>query len=192
MHPLLLDLPAHIETERLNIRSYRAGDGAWYYPMSLRNQPHLARYEAGNPLMGIRSAEDAEVVVRQFAADWVARSAFFMACFLRESEAFVGQLYIGVPRWDLPECAIGYFADVDHTGCGYITEAVVAGVRFCFTNINAERIRLECDDTNLPSVRVAERCGFVREGHLRANRRWPDGSLSGTLVYGLLHSEWTI
>ena len=33
MHPLLLDIPEHFETERLLLRRYRAGDGAWYAAM---------------------------------------------------------------------------------------------------------------------------------------------------------------
>jgi RimJ/RimL family protein N-acetyltransferase len=51
-------------------------------------------------------------------------------------------------------------------------------------------VRLECDDTNVRSQRVAERCGFTRIGHARENRRNPDGSLSGTLYYSLLKSEY--
>lgn len=36
MHKLLLELPERLETERLYLRPYRAGDGAWYYsPMEL-------------------------------------------------------------------------------------------------------------------------------------------------------------
>jgi aminoglycoside 6'-N-acetyltransferase len=37
---------------------------------------------------------------------------------------------------------------------------------------------------------VAERAGFVREGHLRQNKLNADGSVSGTLLYGLLRSEY--
>jgi RimJ/RimL family protein N-acetyltransferase len=37
---------------------------------------------------------------------------------------------------------------------------------------------------------VAERCGLVRERHFRENKRNPDGTMSGTLVYGLLKSEF--
>lgn len=51
-------------------------------------------------------------------------------------------------------------------------------------------MRLERDDTNVRSQRVAERCGFVKEGHIRENKRNADGMLSGTLHYGLLKSEF--
>jgi len=51
-------------------------------------------------------------------------------------------------------------------------------------------VRIECDDTNLRSIRVAERCGFVREAHFRENKRNPDGTITGTVVYGLLSREY--
>jgi ribosomal-protein-alanine N-acetyltransferase len=190
MHPLPLDLPGELRTERLVLRCYRAGDGRWYAPMSARNREHLARFEAGNPVMGISGEADAEAVLRDFADAWAARRAFFFGCFRRDDDAFVGQLYIGLVSRELPEFEIGYFADREHTGRGYISEATRAGLDFCFTHLRAERVRLECDDTNEPSIRVAERCGFVREGHLRRNRRWPGGTLSGTLLFGMLRDEW--
>jgi aminoglycoside 6'-N-acetyltransferase len=37
---------------------------------------------------------------------------------------------------------------------------------------------------------VAERCGFTQEGHLRETKRNTDGTISGTLYYGLLRREF--
>ena len=72
-----------------------------------------------------------------------------------------------------------------------MTEAVKAALGFVFGPLGAHRVRFECDDTNLRSLRVAERCGFVREGHIRQNHQHADGSVSGTLHLGLLRSELT-
>lgn len=190
MHRLLLDIPARIETERLFLRPYQAGDGRWYYPMSLKNRAHLARYEAGNPATTLQNEEEAEILVRQFAADWVARQAFFLGAFRRASGEFVAQIYIGPVNWELPEFQIGYFVEVEHEGQGYVTEAVKASLTFIFEHLKGHRVRLECDDTNRRSYRVAERCGFVKEGHIRENHWRPDGTITGTLHYGLLRSEF--
>jgi aminoglycoside 6'-N-acetyltransferase len=192
MHKLLLDIPTRMETERLYLRCYQAGDGPWYYAMSQKNKPHLARYESGNPVMTINTEQDAEIVVRNFAAAWVARNAFFLGAFRRDTHEFVAQIYIGPANWDLPEFEIGYFVDVEHEGQGYVTEAAGAALRFVFEHLEAHRVRLECDDTNARSYRVAERCGMVREGHIRENKKNPDGSISGTLHYGILRSEFAI
>jgi aminoglycoside 6'-N-acetyltransferase len=187
---MLLELPTSIETERLYLRPYRAGDGAWYYAMSLRNRAHLARYERGNPALALTDPQSAEVLVREFAAEWVSRRHFFLGTFDRASDEFVAQIYVGPVDWELPEFEMGYFADVDHQGKGYVTEAVGGALRFAFEHLGARRICLRCDDTNLRSARVAERRGFVLEGHLRKNKVQPDGSITGTLHYGILRSEF--
>jgi aminoglycoside 6'-N-acetyltransferase len=189
MHKMLLDIPTQIETERLYLRCYRAGDGPWYYAASQRNRTHLQRYEPDNALMSIHSQQEAEIVVRELAAEWQARNCFFMCAFERATEEFVAQIYIGPVDWTLPEFAIGYFADVDHQGQGFVTEAVNAALGFCFEYLRAHRIRIECDDTNLRSRRVAARCGLIQEAHFRENRKHPDGTVSGTLCFGLLRSE---
>jgi RimJ/RimL family protein N-acetyltransferase len=195
VHKLLLEVPTQFETERLLLRCYQAGDGRWYYPVCQKNRGHLERYEADNVMMAIKTEEDAEIAVRDFAADWVARNCFFLGAFKKKAGGtaveFVGQVYVGPVNWSLPEFQIGYVADCDHEGRGYVTEAVRRTLRFVFERLKAHRVRLECDDTNTRSIRVAERCGFVREGHIRANKRTPDGSFSGTLHYGLLRDEFT-
>jgi aminoglycoside 6'-N-acetyltransferase len=128
--------------------------------------------------------------MRELATDWQARSCFFMGAFDRGTDEFVAQVYVGPVNRDLPEFAVGFFVDKDHEGQGYVTEAVRAALGFVFEHLKAYRVRLECDDTNVRSQRVAERCRFVREGHIRKNRRWADGTVSGTLYYGLLRREY--
>jgi aminoglycoside 6'-N-acetyltransferase len=113
-----------------------------------------------------------------------------MGAFRTDTDEFVAQVYVGPVNPDVPEFVIGYFADRSYEGRGYVTEAVRAALRFAFEGLGAHRLRLECDDTNQRSQRVAERCGFILEGHIRENKRNPDGSLSGTLHYGLLATEY--
>jgi ribosomal-protein-alanine N-acetyltransferase len=189
MHKLLLDIPTQMETERLTLRCYRAGDGKWYYPVSQKNRQHLERYEAGNVMMTIKSEEDAEIMVRDLAADWVARNCFFLGVFKKKTGEFVGQIYVGPVNWSLPEFQIGYVADCDHQGKGFITEAVKGVLQFIFQHLGAHRVRLECDETNVRSLRVAERCGMVREGLVREDKKNPDGTFSSTLHFGLLRRE---
>ncbi len=190
MHKLLLDIPTHLETERLFLRCYQPGDGPWFYTMSQANRAHLTRYEAENVVMSIKTEEDAEVVVRDLANAWAARDCFFLGAFDKQTEVSVAQIYVGPVDWNLPEFQIGYFVDRDHEGQGYVTEAVNAALQFVFEHLKAQRVRLECDDMNVRSYQVAERCGFMREGHIRENRKHADGTLSGTLHYGLLRKEF--
>jgi RimJ/RimL family protein N-acetyltransferase len=182
--------PSRLETERLYLRSFQPGDGEWYYAAGQRNRAHLAPYEAGNVILEAKSSAEAEDIVRDLAAIWEKGQNFFLAGFEKEHGDFVVQIYIGQVNADLPEYEIGYFVDRGHEGRGYVTEAVRAALVFCFETLSAHKVSLECDDTNLRSWRVAERCGFVKEGHRRENKKHADGSFSGTMYYGLLRAEF--
>lgn len=189
MHKLLLDLPTSIETERLIVRCYQPGDGEQVYQAGLRNREHFTRFETGNPINYLNSVEEAEILVREFAAGWVARSCFFWGIFEKSTGAFAGQVYVGVVNWDTPEFEVGYIADIDHAGRGYITEAVKGVLGWIFQHLGAHRVSIHCSEENARSQRVAERCGFVLEGRTREDHRAPDGHLDNSLHYGLLRTE---
>ena len=190
MNKFLLDIPERIETERLVLRPYTTGDGPMYFAASLRNREHLAEYESGNVLMQLKDETHAEAVVRELAADWVARNCFFIGIFAKAIGEWVGQVYVGPTNWELPEFTIGYVADVHHEGKGYISEAVRGILAMLFNDMGAHRIKSDCNENNIRSWRLLERCGFKREGHLRENRRNADGTFHGDYLYGLLRREY--
>ncbi len=184
------DIPTRIETERLYLRPYRAGDGPMYYAVGQRNRDHLARYETENFVRTLDSEEEAEQAVQDLAAAWEEQSSFFMGVFDKRTDEFVAQIYIGPMNWDVPELELGFFVDCDHEGRGYVTEAARAALRFIFEHLEAHRVSLHCDDGNVRSARVAERCGMRQEGHVRENKKWPDGDFSGSLSFGMLRHEF--
>lgn len=183
-------LPTRFESDRLILRPYHAGDGAMYFAVGQKNRQHLLRYESGNVILNPQNEQEAEALVQELASDWASRICFFLGAWDKVSGEFVAQVYIGVVSWDTPEFEIGYFVDKDHEGQGYVTEAVRTVLDLLFNHLQAQRVSLRCNDSNLRSQRVAERCGFTLEGCLRQDRRHPDGSFSNSLIYGLLRSEW--
>jgi aminoglycoside 6'-N-acetyltransferase len=183
-------LPERLDSARLFLRPYRAADAPWYFAMAQRNRDHLARYESSNDIFNIHSEVDADAVVRAFAQKWLVRSAFPLGVFLRDTEEFVGQIYLGVANDALPALNLGFFADCAHVNQGYLTEAARRAVTFAFDDLAAHRIGLWCDDTNTPSRRIAARCGFLLEGHVREDKRNPDDTITGSLCFGLLRSEY--
>jgi RimJ/RimL family protein N-acetyltransferase len=160
-----------------------------YYEMSLRNQAHLARFESGNPIHGVHTLQDAEKLMQEFRVAWQARTSFFFGAFEKRNGDFAAQIYMGVVSWDLPEFELGYVVDHAHEGQGFVSEAARGAIPWIFDTFKAHRISLLTDDTNLRSIRVAERCGFVREGHLRENKLRPGGEITGTVCFGLLKTD---
>ena len=132
MNKMLLDIPTRIETDRLILRRYEPGDGAMYFAVGQKNRQHLQQFEAGNIILSAKTQEEAEIIIRELNADWIARNSFFMGAFDKKTLEFIAQIYMGVVNWDLPEFEVGYFVDVDHQGKGYVTEAVKAALGFIF------------------------------------------------------------
>jgi aminoglycoside 6'-N-acetyltransferase len=145
-------LPERLDTDRLFLRPYRAEDTPWYFAMGQRNRDHLARHESGNSIFSIHCEADAARVLRDFAAQWQARTAFVLGVFLRDTEEFVGQIYLGVTNDALPALNLGFFADCAHVNQGYLTEAARRALAFAFDDLGAHRVGLWCDDTNTPAA----------------------------------------
>ena len=183
-------LPSSLCTRRLTLRRYVQDDAVWYATMALRNRAHLSRHERDNAAMTIATEAEAETAIRGFNEQAQVGKAAFLGVFRREDGGFVGQIYIGVTNADLPGYLIGYFCDEAHLRQGYVLEAATAVVSALFGECGALRVGLWCDDTNIASRRFAERLGMRQEGHVRADKRHPDGSITGSLCYGLLRDEF--
>jgi RimJ/RimL family protein N-acetyltransferase len=193
MNPLLLDLPETLKSERLSIRRYIPGDGAWLHKVLLDNVDHLAlAIRGGKEGFGfdVTTPEGAESFVRQLHADGAARRRWVCGTWEKATGDYVGDLWIEFKDWDASMHEIGYFVVEKKLGQGYATEATMAGLEFLFEVLDTRKVVLSCDESNTPSYRVAERCGFVREGCLRAHSRLSDGTWDGQLHYGMLREEY--
>jgi len=59
---------------------------------------------------------------------------------------------------------IGYLVDADYQGKGIATEATKTLEKIAFNKLKCKRIELWMDVRNKPSVKVAEKAGYKREG----------------------------
>jgi RimJ/RimL family protein N-acetyltransferase len=185
-----MEFPKQFESDRFLLRCYGPGDGKLYYDAGQRNREHLLKFEAMNAILTPSDEAEAEKLVLELADLWEHRKCFFLGIFGKDSGEWLGQIYIGVVSWERREFDLGYIVDAGNQGHGIITESVRATLNQLFHQLEAHRVRLECDETNERSYRVAERAGFQREGHLRQNHHWPDGTCTGTYLYGLLRNEY--
>ncbi|HMN76553.1 MAG TPA: GNAT family N-acetyltransferase [Burkholderiaceae bacterium] len=186
-NPVLLDLPAAIQSQRLLLRSPRSGDGAALHETIVESLPELRRFLASLPWVAEeQTRESAEVFCRNAESNFLTRRNLPFLMFAKESGCLIGVCGLHRTVWDVPKTEVGYWVRSSESGKGYVTEAVTRLVAFAFEALAAERIEIITDAENLASRRVAERCGFTLEGLLRRERRAPDGSLRNTCVYARL------
>lgn len=72
---------------------------------------------------------------------------------------------------------------------GYGRDAMRAGLRFAFHELNLYRVCLTVFSYNEPAIALYEGLGFVREGTYREHIE-RDGRRYDMLLYGLLRPEW--
>jgi RimJ/RimL family protein N-acetyltransferase len=84
---------------------------------------------------------------------------------------------------------IGYWLSERHWGRGIMTDAVGAIVEYAFTTTRLLRLFATIFDHNLPSMRVLEKNGFVREAiHKRTVMK--EGRLMDEHLFSLLRERW--
>jgi RimJ/RimL family protein N-acetyltransferase len=179
-----------METKRLYLRAYRAGDGPMYYTAGIRNRDHLAEFESDNVLMNVESEAHAKSVVRQLAADWMAGNWFFIGVLEKTTDQWCGQMYVEPTDWELLEFTIGFVADVHCGRRGYISEAVNGVLKMLFGDLDARLMRSECSENNARSRRLLERCGFRLHGYVWKDVNHADGSTNRGCLYVLSREEY--
>lgn len=185
----LFDLPTKIETERLIIRRYEEGDVVALFNLleSHGNRHYLEDHI--DETTDIKTEEEAEIRIRQLVADWIAQKKFIMGIWNKTSGLYISQIWISPSKWEVPSFELGWFLERTHQGQGIASEAVNAALQFLFTHLQAHKIIVLTRDDNVKSYKLAERCGFVKEGHFR-DHNIKDGQRFGLFCYNMLKSEY--
>jgi len=185
MEPILIDVPERIATERLVLRSPRAGDGPLVNQAIAVSHAELAPWM---PWAGtMPSVDESEAHCRRQQARFLLREDFVFFMFVRDAAGGEGELVggTGLHRidWTVRKFEIGYWRKTGCEGCGFVTEAVRALARLAFDALDARRVEIRMDDNNAPSWRVAERAGFTLEALLRFDSVTPTGEPRSTRIY---------
>lgn len=84
---------------------------------------------------------------------------------------------------------IGYVISKEYWNRGYVSEAIKAVIKFGFEVLHLNRIELHCEEENIGSWRVMEKCGMKFEGILREKVFFKE-RLRSMKVYSMLKKEW--
>jgi RimJ/RimL family protein N-acetyltransferase len=84
--------------------------------------------------------------------------------------------------------AVRFWLVPEARGRGVATRAVRLVAGWAFAELHVARLELTCGPDNEAAQRVAERCGFTREGLLRSHIPFRGGRRD-TVVFGLLPSD---
>lgn len=191
-----LILPEVLETDRLLLRPYQAGDATNFLEMlNEGNRDYLD--ELLGPISQETDLEKIETYVQNLASNWISLERFILSYWLKTSKQLLGHIWIEPQNWEIGTFVVGWFVTMQNQGQGYATEAVECAIEFIFRDLKGQKINVTVRNHGKyreKSKRIAERCGFSHEGFIRHSVRIHTSKGAGPIVgefhYGLLRSEY--
>lgn len=132
------------------------------------------------------TVDETEEFARQACANWILRKELALQIYDKQTGEFLGGTGFHYIDWDIPRFEIGYWLRSSKIGQGIMTEAVDALTQYAFDTLKAKRVEIRCDEENLKSRKVAERCGYNLEAVLKMNELKADGAVRNTCIYARL------
>jgi ribosomal-protein-alanine N-acetyltransferase len=155
----MIAVEVKIETPRLLIREYQAGDLSSIHEYA--SQPSVVRYEKWGP----NEYRDTEGFLRdvQVSKNEQPRVTFELGIERKEDGRQIGGCELDISSLDGCAAIMGYIINPLYWNNGYATEVAKALITFGFEKHNLVVIRGTCDNKNLASQRVLQKSGFVLE-----------------------------
>lgn len=174
-----------LETTRLHLREFTLSD--WPAVQAYCADPVVVQYMPFGPNTDAETQAWLRWCVEQSQAD--PRRIYALAVILKSEGQLIGNCTLALNPVELREAAFSYLLNQADWGQGYATEALQALFDFGFTVLGLHRVADAVDPANVASIRVLEKLGLRREGHLR-EALWHRGRWCDEYLYAILSREW--
>jgi len=84
---------------------------------------------------------------------------------------------------------IGYALLPEFQGLGFAHEALMAMLELAFIKFNFHSIEANINPTNTHSIKLVEKCGFIKEAHFKENY-YHNGVFLDSAIYSLLKNDF--
>jgi RimJ/RimL family protein N-acetyltransferase len=168
------------------LRPWRGDD--LEFVVSACHDPEVARFSPA--IASPYAADDAHSWFASQEPERLVGNALDLAITSADSGSVLGAVGLNAVSAGRRSATIGYWLAREARGQRHVSRAVRLLAGWAFDELALERLELTTDPENLGSQRVAERCGFRREGHLRSHMVvLHSGERRDSLIYGLLPGE---
>ena len=169
------------------IEPIRKDDDRGYFSLIERERQRLATYfpQTTGACIDVGGT-------RRYIKDMIARAKTreYLCFVLRDYEGGepIGAVFLKQFDWSVPKCETAYFVSSHYAGHGLGTLGLIWATDHAFSMLGVNKVYARIVPENLASIRVAEKCGYEREGLLRSDFRTSDGRLLDVYLYGRLRN----
>jgi RimJ/RimL family protein N-acetyltransferase len=175
-----------ITTERLFLEDLRTEDLASI--LRIAGNPRVMKYV----LIWLENDEQVAGFL-QHAVDESQRTEgrmdYVLAVRIPGTGAFAGFVMLEIDPEQTSTAEVGCVLLPDYWKNGYASEILRALLAFGFETLSLHRVYGKCDELNLASAHVMEKCGLVYEGTIREHV-WLRDHWRSTRYYGMLAMEY--
>jgi RimJ/RimL family protein N-acetyltransferase len=183
----LIHVPAELRTERLIIRAMVPDDAPALFASIDESRATLRPWLPW--VDSTRTVDDSRVTIAGFVARWSTREDLVYGIFDAATGRHIGGTGLHRIDWQLRAFEIGYWLSSAAVGHGYMLETVRELTRMAFEELDARRVEIRLDPTNLRSGAIPRRLGFVHEGTLRDSLLDHHGEVRSTEVHALVPAD---
>ncbi|MGG3466299.1 GNAT family protein [Neobacillus pocheonensis] len=175
----------YARSSRLLLRQFSQQDVDSFY--LYRSSPEVAKFQSWENYQ----YHDAEIFVRKQSQSVPNQPGtwFQFAIALAETNQLIGDCALHTLLAEPRIVEIGFTLAEEHQGKGYASEAVRVLLNYVFNDLRKHKVIAFTDVRNEKSIRLLERVGMRREGHLLENYM-SKGLWVDEYQYALLESEW--
>lgn len=184
----LLKIDTALIGRRIVLRRFRENEGKALYELIRDNSTFIEDYLPVTLKQNSTKA-DSEYYIRQSIIAWLNNDAYTFGIWDAKTADLIGMIKIFHIDWRVPKGEIAFFVDHEFSGKGLMTEALTLACDFALEELRMNRIFLRSAADNYGCLRVARKCGFLREGVLRNDFRTEAGILIDTVIFGLPKNE---
>jgi ribosomal-protein-alanine N-acetyltransferase len=153
-----------LETERIVLRRVTLEDGMALFEM--RSNVEAMQY-IGRPIA--ETIEDAHDLIRRIDEMMAKETAVHWAITLKGEDELIGTIGFWQLLKQSRRTEIGYMLHPNWHRQGIMKEALELVMKYAFEVMNLHSVEARTSPDNEPSIKILERNGFVKEGHLKEN-----------------------
>ena len=180
-----------LETDRLRLAVLRKSEAPRVTGYFVKNRDFHKQFSQTHPGSYFTVSEQRKFLA--FDCDsFLAGSVVPLWITPKGSDEIIGRVsFFNLAYGGMMSCAVGYHLDKDHTGKGYMTEALEAGCSFMFKEYGMHRIEAFRLSENIPSLELIKRSGFIEEGK-RISYMHINGQYRDHLAFYLLEPKYRV